>query len=726
MANRYFVMGQVFIANGTTTVTEVGRQVAAGNTTINVTGGAGNFTIYRAQGVAATVTSGTAAVTGSPVTLAAGANTITVDGNGTCTLNLTIGTAANWNTVEAWSAASGGTGGASVPTSADNVFFDALSFTGASQVLTVDASANCLDMDWTGATNTPTFAGSEALAIKASLTFIAAMVQTYTGTITFTANVTGETVTVGGTLACPFSFYGTGGGWTLQDTFNIGTQRLNLSRGTLSTNNQTITCGELRANGTATRTLDLGSSIVNCTSLTIDVITGLTLDEGTSSIRVTGTGAFAGGGETYYEVQLNGTAHTVSGANTFANLVVANSAVITFTHTTTYTMADVSIGTSVQLVSSSPGTGYTLAVTGASVTGVGAGLSMVDATVTMAGAPANKLYWVQDTGNWSDDNNHWSKLSGGLPAGATNWTPSSTTSVYFDAKSFSAASQVVTVDAAAYCLDMIWTGATNNPRLAGASNLDIYGNFTTIAAMSWTKTSTFYFRGTCSVTTNGLSFATSVLGIATGNVTFQDAFTVGDFVVLSGTINTNNQTITCGAFDSNSAIARTITLGASTINCTAWNIPDITNLTFTANTATIKVTGTGVFAGGALTYYEVQLNGTAHTISGSNTFTNLILLSSQTQTITLTDGTTQTVTTPTLDGSSGHVHTLKGSATAGWTISKASGIVSVSYCTISYSTAIGGAVWEALTSNSNTDSGNNYGWIFGKYMGAELLLLLLR
>ena len=64
-------------------------------------------------------------------------------------------------------------------------------------------------------------------------------------------------------------------------------------------------------------------------------------------------------------------------------------------------------------------------------------------------------------------------------------------------------------------------------------------------------------------------------------------------------------------------------------------------------------------------FYHLIFATTAHDkYYGSNTFTNLILLSSQTQTITLPAGSIQTATTMTLDGDATHAHSIV-SSTAG-------------------------------------------------------------
>ena len=54
-----------------------------------------------------------------------------------------VGGSGNWNNSLNWSATSGGQGGASVPTSSDNVFFDNLSFNSLSQVVIINSTAYC-------------------------------------------------------------------------------------------------------------------------------------------------------------------------------------------------------------------------------------------------------------------------------------------------------------------------------------------------------------------------------------------------------------------------------------------------------------------------------------------------------------------------------------------------------------------------------------------------------
>jgi len=291
-------------------------------------------------------------------------------------------------------------------------------------------------------------------------------------------------------------------------------------------------------------------------------------------------------------------------------------------------------------------------------------------------------FWVGDTGNWSDALNHWSATDGGAPNASK---PTNADSVFFTANSFSIAGRVVTVDEIGSCLDMDWTGATDTPALGGASGLNIRGSLTFIAAMTAPMSGGGYTLSATSpktITTAGVTLNTAIsIGGVGGTWTLQDDLNLGTNALtqLRGTLITGGFTLTVGSFNQSGATARTVTLSSSVVNCTAWNITTA-SLTLTANTSTIKVTGTGVFTGaGITTYNNVELNGTAHTISGDNTFNVLTLPAGTTQTITLTAGSIQTAATMTLDGDATHTHTIL-SSTAGTLASLVASAATYTYC----------------------------------------------
>ena len=323
-------------------------------------------------------------------------------------------------------------------------------------------------------------------------------------------------------------------------------------------------------------------------------------------------------------------------------------------------------------------------------------------------------FWVGDGGNWSDALNHWSASTGGAPNASK---PTNADNVYFDANSFTIGAQTVVVDENSNCLDFVWTGATNTPAITSVGfRLDVYGSFTLIAAMTyscttwWRATTTGYTITTAGNVLNG----TTINGIG-GGWTLQDDLSTGDndWNHTMGTVDTAEKTVTARRFICSGSGTRVLTLGASILNIAGFSSTGFevsgSNFTINAGTSTIKIASKH-FEGGGATYYNVELNGTAHTIDGSNTFSTLTLKADTTQTITFTDGTTQTITTPVITGSSGKVKTLVGSSTAGWTITKAGGgTVSAEYLALSYSTGTPGQTWYA---SNSTDTVGNSGWIF--------------
>lgn len=358
-------------------------------------------------------------------------------------------------------------------------------------------------------------------------------------------------------------------------------------------------------------------------------------------------------------------------------------------------------------------------VSGTNIAGSPVTLSAGANTITASDAVADGSFdiTIGTAANWNTVNS-WSAASGGA-AGAT--VPEATNSVYFNANSFTAGSQIATLDATGTCLDMDWTGATNNPTLAFTNRtLNCNGSATFIAAMTTTISTaegniTFAGTGTGrTLTTNGLTLACEIK-FNNGAVTLADNLTLGSnrdlYFLGTATLNTNGKTVTVDEFIISGTDAKVLTLGASTVNLTAgWNCTG-SNLTLTANTSTINIAGTGAFAGNGITTYNiVNLNGSAHTISGNNTLNTLALPAGTTQTITFTDGSTQTASTFTLSGSAGHVHTLQGSGTAGWALSDASGTNNYDYISVSYSTAGGGATFNA--NGVSVNGGNNSGWVF--------------
>ena len=279
-----------------------------------------------------------------------------------------------------------------------------------------------------------------------------------------------------------------------------------------------------------------------------------------------------------------------------------------------------------------------------------------------------------------------------------------------------------------------FTGTFANGTRSLTGNLTI-GSGTTVA--SGTSVTTFAgTTGTQQITSNGktLDFPITFDGVG-GTFRLQDAMTLGStrtMTLTNGTLNLNGNTCTVGTAFTTATGTKNLTFNGGTLVCptastTAFNNAQPTNFTTTAGTGTGTISMTAAtaktFVGGGSTYNCTLNQGGAGalTITGSNTFDN-ITNTVQPASVLFTAGTTSTFLSGfSLSGTAGNLITIGSDTAASHTLSKASGTVSVSYCSISRSSATGGAIWQSLTTNGNVDGGNNTGWIFSTGSGNFLM-----
>lgn len=253
-----------------------------------------------------------------------------------------VGGSGSWfsgNTAN-WSATSGGSGGASVPTSADDVFFNASSGGG---TVNKSGAVPCASLNMTGFSGTFDSSGLGDLTVSGSVT-IPSTVFLDTGWVSTTSNLVinpsaASTVDIAPNWPTNITFAGTSTA-TLQRNIVVGPNGgttvgvLTLTSGTFDAATYNVTANFFVSNSGTTRTLTLGSgtwtlrntfgTIWNVTS------TNLTLNSGTSTIVFSRTAfsggsgrTFAGGGLTYYNLTIsNDTTNPnvftdITGSNTF-------------------------------------------------------------------------------------------------------------------------------------------------------------------------------------------------------------------------------------------------------------------------------------------------------------------------------------------------------------------------------------------------------------------------
>jgi hypothetical protein len=324
-------------------------------------------------------------------------------------------------------------------------------------------------------------------------------------------------------------------------------------------------------------------------------------------------------------------------------------------------------------------------------------------------APPQVRYWVGGTGTWNPANTaNWSTSSGGSPGAAA---PLATQNAIFDANS---GGGTVTIQDgpggsgfSPECASLICTGFTGSIDSSGQP-LNVNGDITLSAGGDYTLLNVIIIAGTaCTLTSVGKQMA--YMSTDPGaTVTLADAADIIDFYDNggSGTFTTNNFNVTASVF----YIAGTVNMGSSTFNISlSWQADP--GSTVNAGTSTINISGVE-FDGGGKTYYNLNIGADLDLI-GNNTF-NTISNSAQPITIRFGVGSTQTVTNFSVSGTAGNLVFLRGTTTSPrWTLSKASGTVSVNYLNIRNSIATGGAAWYAGANSTNTVAPpSNSGWIF--------------
>jgi hypothetical protein len=275
----------------------------------------------------------------------------------------------------------------------------------------------------------------------------------------------------------------------------------------------------------------------------------------------------------------------------------------------------------------------------------------------------------------------------------------------------------LTVQGASWFKNVSFVGSGSTVNASGA--MRIAGNLTLSSGGTYTALNS-QFRDSGTVTSNGKTLGNTTINGSGITVTLADVMTLGTSNTLTlteGTFTAANFNVTAGSFSSSNSNTRTLNMGSGTwtisgSGATAWNTATTTGLTVAPSTSTITMTSASAktFAGGGLTYYNLNQGGAgALTISGSNTF-NDITDTVQPSTVTFTAGTTQTVSNFSLAGTAGNLVTIN-STTPGsqFTLSKSSGAVNAQYLAIQDSNATGGAGWYA---SNSTNLGNTTGWNF--------------
>lgn len=328
-------------------------------------------------------------------------------------------------------------------------------------------------------------------------------------------------------------------------------------------------------------------------------------------------------------------------------------------------------------------------------------------------------YWVGGTAAWDGTaGTKWALTSGGAGGQAV---PTNAEDVFFDAAS---GAVTITQSGARECLSIDMTGFTGT--FTGSSaGLGVSGNVTfgsgcTLAGGAAVALETL---ATCSITSNGKTWPGALfMATAAITVTLQGALSCDSLDIQRGTFNANNYNVTLAngstPFNSSYSTARTITMGSGTWTMTGANalctVSNSANLTLTANTSTLKFTGTSgskTLSLGGKTLNDVWLSGagTLNIVPGSGGTLSDLKIDGAGRAISVTAGSTIILSSITQanGGAIGDMQVLRSSITGTTaTINKTSGSPNMTFVTLQDLTFGGGATWTATNS---IDVDNNSG-----------------
>lgn len=592
-----------------------------------------------------------------------------------------VGGTASWDATAGtkWSDTDGGTGGASVPTAADNVFFTAAS--GTSTVTIVTATASCLNLNCTGFTGTLT-GSTTALQVYGNFTLSTTMTFGFTFRLEFLATTTGKTITTAGRSIPARVYFGgvsgtaTTGGWILQDAFthtNV-TVGFEHSAGTLDLNGVTVTTPDFNITTASVKTLYLRNSTINVSSASYPwdflpvAVPNTTFDAGTSTINLTFVGAlstveFGGGGKTYNNVTFTGgSVYYVTGTNTFNGTFTVAAYSTTYTqvqlvHKNTFNGTFATTGTQGyrpivftsdyegQAVEQVFNCSYSLGhvgfrdiralgstqITATTIANLG-GCSGINFT-----APRN-VYFVGTTGNV--DRDVWSDSSGG--GANTNFYPLPQDRAIIN-NSSPASITLVGLSTQLYIggIDM---SARTTAFTFNTQTMGIYGDIVVGSGVTLSLTSDILLAGPFDQTiySNGKTWSSNfdITKRHEGGVYLGDAFVTTDttdaIVVNAGKFDTNGYALTAGGITCTTTIdiceiylRNSVCTFASAGPISFGTVSPRYNLTFDAGTSSIVCSGNVTdFDGAGSTFYDVSFTSTASStfvrnITGANTYRNL-------------------------------------------------------------------------------------------------------
>lgn len=562
-----------------------------------------------------------------------------------------------------WSETSGGVGGASAPTSLDDVYFDSGSDAGATFTVTLGTGAVCKDFN-VGSTSSldrsMTLAGT-SVGVYGSLLFpVSNLICTYTGSIEFLSSILGNTITTNGTVVKSITINSSTGGWTLGSSL-LGSSASGfnaISCLLFDTAGYNITMERVSTGATnSIRNIYLRNSTISDSGYYTQRWdgSGTTVYAGTSTI-ITGNGFVANNNSTWNNVTIRAFNRTgdILGNNLTFNVLRFNNIASTSTWTGAITCNDlilssdvvgsksiflsnnVVVNNSIIAGSSSANNRWLISsnsltatrtisasttdlqnidfrniVASGSTPWTGVNLGDCGNNSNIVFSNPKTVYWnLAGSQNWSA--NAWALTSGGTPS-LDNFPLPQDTCIFDNA----GAAGTVTLNANYHIGAIDFSQRTNAITIASGSNSPaFYKNVTLSSAVTVTGTGTWNFLGTSiqEMISSGRTIAPAIYVRGAG-IKLIDAFSNSEnFILTQGSLDLNEKTLTCGgvvfSLEPNGTLTRSINFGTNgfiylTRQDASFVGTDISNFTATDT-------------GGGLVF----MNGGSHQVYSSNLSTD--------------------------------------------------------------------------------------------------------
>ncbi|MFN5983193.1 MAG: beta strand repeat-containing protein, partial [Fluviicola sp.] len=543
-----------------------------------------------------------------------------------------VGGSGDWTSTTHWSLTSGGPSGASVPTAADSVIFDALSSTAAQDTI---ISSNSIDtVTYFSASSAVTIHFNLNLTVRRNFIgslnpnchFINPVRTLRINAITFPTNFfTPNSTQIFSTLRLNATTT-TG----LSVTSNVlANNKVHLDNGVIDFNTFTLNAGTIISNQptTDTRNFDLDSAIfvIKTDTLFLDSLPSLSRPKQVTFIDSTNAILNDNLNANYPFVEFNSRNSQIL-QNTSIDSLLINTSIYfpDSTHTLKITngkllsfdtlISDAAclnpLTISNSLAPALPraqiqytGTNDSISLPNiafvniAALDSLGASKHYVnysDVTNSIGFTPNTDFYWIGNSGNWSDPA-HWSKSSGGV-AGCR--IPQDGDVLIFDQNSFSANNHIVTVDTLITVGEMHWNTIDDTAHLFLQRNIFSDGDVSLDNKLHVFRDSIQYrleFNQKANFSPDSSFFdcnlAINVLPV-TDTVLFTSPLYASDsssIYHISGRLNTNSETISAQAYLARNIDLKRIYLGASSIYLKDGWDSDSLNATYQVNAGTSHI-----------------------------------------------------------------------------------------------------------------------------------------